>query len=461
MDILKEHRLASLNKKFEEFKEHERLNQTAVECKWRDIMAENALQDQSQNLDKIRAGYTKQLDRCDAIISRLMQWLTDGESQYQFALRAHKKNLETLQALALKRLDSENDKFEKSALTIVNEFDANRNTTLSQYNKHVSELLDITSAIEHQYDEKNKQLDAKHRAETEYLNLKNQEMLMTLKTHLFGETDAVIKASKAAFEDFKRKSEGKMQQFHQMYEKHKARQRQMKIYEQKIIKKAADIAHLRRKIRNNERESKATNDRIRQEKENLSLHFRELKEIMAKFRTTEARKLAEISVAFEDAINSVTDKLHLAEKILKYSEMTRELETEREQVMPFPPSIVETDPEIQRQMRQFKLQLKGDSKYVGESDMFDKFYRRHNKVLLEKLSLQREKEGLVQHNQRLKTMLSKYMSGMGVTPGLMSNPNTLVIVNQNTNAPLRKVDQDNIPEISAKLTVDANKLQGY
>jgi len=155
------------------------------------------------------------------------------------------------------------------------------------------------------------------------------------------------------------------------------------------------------------------------------------------------------------------EKLTLAEKILKYAEMMRKLETEREQVLPFPKSIVETDPEIMRQMQQFKLQLKGDAKYVAESDLFDKFYRRFNKGLLEKFALQREREALVQHNRRLRGMVSRFMDGMGVSKAVIERPNTLFIVNQNTNAPKRKVEQDGIPQIHAGLTVAADHLQGY
>jgi hypothetical protein len=235
----------------------------------------------------------------------------------------------------------------------------------------------------------------------------------------------------------------------------------MKQNEETILKNAAEIAHWRRKIKSNERESKESNDRLRQEKENLSLHFRELKETMAKFRRIEGAKLAEISVAYEDIHTNLTEKLRLAEKILKYAEMTRELETEGEHVIPFPPSIVETDPEIQRQVRQFKIQLRGDSKFVEESDLFDRFYRRFNKAMLEKLALARERASLTQHNQRLKTMLKRYMGGTGISRDLMDRPNTLFIINQETNAPMRRVEQDIIPVVDAKLTVDANKLQGY
>ncbi|KAH0792431.1 Coiled-coil domain-containing protein [Histomonas meleagridis] len=461
MDIGKENRVASLKERFEEFKKYEQLSNNAVDSKWREILVAEKNKEQKSSIEKIRADYTKQLDRCDVIINRLFQWLNEGESQYQFALRAHKKNLETLNNLSNKRLQNDFDRFNESLKTIVNEYDSNRKSTLDQYNKNVSEIRDIINAIDHEYTLKKNELESKFRSQKDHLQTNNQEMISTLRTHLTEETNAVSSAITEAYKSYKRLSSGRMEQFNQMLEKHKNRQKIMKSNEDEIIRNASEISHWHRKIKNNERESRESNERLRTEKNNLSLHFRELKEIMAQFRVTEARKLAEISVAFEDINNELTNKLKLAEKILKYAEMARKLETESEQILPFPQTIVDTDPEIKSQMQQFKLQLKGDSKYVAESDLFDNFYRRYNKVLLDKLSLQREKEALTQKNLALKSMLKKYMAGMGISPDLMNKPNTLFIVNQNTNAPLRRVDQEAIPKIDAGLTIGANKLQGF
>jgi hypothetical protein len=291
--------------------------------------------------------------------------------------------------------------------------------------------------------------------------MKGQEAVSALRTHLTDETNRSLEAQKAANDAFKAKSEGKTQQYVQMYEKDKKRKHLMKLNEEQILRHAAEISHWRRKIKNNARESKESNDRLRAEKENLSLHFRELKATMAHFRLIENRKLAEISVAFEGSIDSMNEKLKLAEKILKYAEMTRKLETEREEITPFTRSICEDDPDISRQLAQFKIQLKGDAKYVAESDLFDQFYRRYNKVLLDKLALQREREALIEHNTRLRNMIKKYMGGMGISQDLQNRPNTLFIVNQTTNAPMRKVQQDFIPKIEANLTVAADQLQGY
>jgi hypothetical protein len=461
MDLGREQRLGSLEARFEEFRKFEQLNNAAVDAKWRDILITETNADQIHSIDKVRANYTKQLDRCDAVIHRLLQWIADGESQYQFALRAHKHNLELLSALANKRLDNTFDRFSASLQTMKEEYNANRGAALAEYNRHMAEVRDITNAIEHEYEKKRVDLDNAFRSEKEQLQMKSQEAISAMRTHLTEESHKIIEAQKTEHDTFKSKSEGKFQQYHSMHELTKKRLLTMKKNEADILRLAAEISHWRRKIKNNERESRESNDRLRQEKESLSLHFRELKATMAQFRANENRKLAEISVAYDDAIKSMDDKLKLAEKILKYAEMTRKLETEREQVIPFPKSLTETDPEILRQIQQFKLQLKGDPKYVAESDLFDRFYRRFNKALLEKLTLQREKEALQQHNGHLKAMMKKYMGGMGIAQTLMSKPNTLFIVNQTTNALVRRMEPSPIPKIDANLVIADNELQGY
>jgi len=462
MDVSRERRIAAFMKRFDESKAFERLNTTAVESKWRDICAVTTLGRQREDIERARGKYSIQLDQCDAAISRLQQWLTSGEAQYQFSLRSHTRNLAVLTSLAQARLAKSHDQWEASLQVVVDEYETTRSRTHADYSHHVAEVKDIICAIEFEYEQRNKNMSSRLRAEEDSLKMKNQEAISALKMHVTEATSQVIDASKRAVDSHRQATEGKAQQFTAMFEKHKQRQEEMKKNEEMIIRKAAEIAHWRRKIRSHTRESKEATDRLRQEKENLSLHFRGLKEVMARFRRTEAAKLAEISVAFEDNVGDLTTKLRLAEKILKYAEMTRELETERENVLPFSVSVVETDPEIQRQMRQFRLQLKGDSKLVEESDMFDRFYRRFNRVLLDKLSLQRERAGLLRHNQRLKLMVRRYMSGTGVTADLMEHPNTLFIVNQDTNAPHGKGEvDDTIPVIDAGLTVKANKLQGY
>ena len=461
MDLKKQNLISKIKQRFDEFKSNEQIIKEAVDMKWIEIQKNNFFHNNKDQIDVIKVNYLKTADRCDAIVERLQKWLVEGENQYQFSLRAHKKNLENFISLSHKKMEVEEKNWEKKLTEIVEEFEKDRLKTIKTFQKQVNEIRDINGAISHEYSIIRNELNKKYKNEIETLNSRNSEMKSALQSYLIEQISLVDTAMKQSNEDFKRKSEGKMQQFYQLFDEHKKRQKEMKLNEDTIIKKATEISHWRRKLKNNTRESKEENDRLRQEKENLSLHFRELKDIMAQFRINESKKLAEISVAFDDCIKILNNKLLLAEKILKYSEMTRKLETEREQVLPFPISITETNPDIERQMKQFKFQLKGDQKFVNESELFDKFYRRYNKVLLETLSLQKEKHELVERNSQLKSMLSKYVNGMGVNQDVLSNPNTLLIINQKTNASHIPNENNNIPIIDGDLTIKANKLQKY
>ena len=226
MDAARQGRMAALRAKFEEFKKFEQLNNEAVDSKWRDILVSEKNDEQKLSVEKVRANYTKQLDRCDAVIHRLFKWISDGEDQYQFALRAHKQNLELLSKLSNKRLETAFTRFRSQLTTIKDEYNENRRKALEEYNRHVAEVKDITAAIEHEYDLKKSEMESKFRNEKETLQMKSQEAISTLRTHLMDETSNVTKAIKQAHDNFKAKSEGKMQQFNQMFEKHKQRQRQ-------------------------------------------------------------------------------------------------------------------------------------------------------------------------------------------------------------------------------------------
>lgn len=461
IDTRKEKLKQKIQSKYNEFKLHEKIISQAVEDKWIQILDNEYLNETRDQIYKLQAHYQLQLDRCDSIVKRLTDWIDENEDQYIFNLTANRRTLDDLYELSQKRLKTEKERWETRLNTVIDEFEDSRNQVIKNYQDHVSEMRNINAAIGHEYKERRDVLDNKFRFEKDALTMRNQEAISALNMHLMEQISAVNEQMKLANKEYKEKSENKMTQFHQLFEEHKKMQREMRENEKAIAKHAADISHWRRKIKNNMTESKEENDRLRQEKETLSLHFRKLKDVMARFRQTEAAKLAEISVAYEDTINALQKKLQLADNILKYAEMTRKLETEREQIIPFPDSIAEDDPEIQRQMRNFKLQLKGDSKYVEESDVFDKFYRRFNKCLMDTLALQREKAQLSEENKYYKNLLQKYMENIGVREDAVNKPNTIVIVNQNTNAPKGGAPDDVIPIRDVPMTIHQTKLQGY
>lgn len=77
----------------------------------------------------------------------------------------------------------------------------------------------------------------------------------------------------------------------------------------------------------------------------------------------------------------------LGEKILKTAELCRKLETEKEKVLPFYESDADTvnEPDIDIE----KISGLDKTKAYEEFKMLDNFYKRYNKVHLDKLAIEK------------------------------------------------------------------------
>ncbi len=144
---------------------------------------------------------------------------------------------------------------------------------------------------------------------------------------------------------------------------------------------------------------------------------------MNHFREDEKSKLTELTLLSNTVIKDLGEKVEKAEQILKLSEMNRKLETEREKVLPF---YEETEIEIPPEMLQ---ELLGDLDLPKEFHAMEQFYKRFNKVLLDKLALEKRKFQLTEENEHLRNILKQYLDGISLTEGVLSQPNPLVVVN--------------------------------
>ena len=63
----------------------------------------------------------------------------------------------------------------------------------------------------------------------------------------------------------------------------------------------------------------------------------------------------------------------------------------------------------------------------------ENFWKRFNKVMLDKVALDKEKYILLQENNQLRTLLKQYLDGISVNDEILSQVNPLFVVNHKTN----------------------------
>ena len=74
-----------------------------------------------------------------------------------------------------------------------------------------------------------------------------------------------------------------------------------------------------------------------------------------------------------------------------------------------------------------------DGQPVQEWCHLDNFLRKYNKVLLDKLAIERERERLERENSDLQTILKQYFDGVSVNDAVMRSANPLFVVNGKLN----------------------------
>jgi len=63
----------------------------------------------------------------------------------------------------------------------------------------------------------------------------------------------------------------------------------------------------------------------------------------------------------------------------------------------------------------------------------DQFYKRFNKVLLDKLAIEKQKAMLEKENSFFKDLLKQYFDGVSVNDDVINNSNPLLVVNNRVN----------------------------
>lgn len=63
----------------------------------------------------------------------------------------------------------------------------------------------------------------------------------------------------------------------------------------------------------------------------------------------------------------------------------------------------------------------------------ENFWKRYNKAMLDKVSLDKERSELMAQNQQLRMLLKQYLDGISVNDDILTQANPLLIVNHKTN----------------------------
>jgi len=384
----------------------------------------------------------RELDSKEALLQMLDKNLDEADEQYQIALRNHLIHVDELIALQDSRLASMETEFERDVKILDDEYNTEREEITSIHRRQIQELDELIETIDE--DAKAKALAAKQDFENFREDIKNRNMEEkdNIKLALEGKQKRLNQQLESLHQKYVSDTQKKNEDHFKLFEENKIKTKQIDDLVKSIDRLKAKIEHMKLKIHQHTKESKKKNDALRKEKENITRNYQELKAKMNKSREEKAKRLTELVSNSREAGLKLKESLTLGERILKTAELCRKLETEKEKVLPFYESTLD-DTTVPEELRAEFEEITPEQ--YAEYTYLNNFYKRFNKVLLDKLAIDKQKVQLEKENQILKTMLKQYLDGISVNDEVIRNPNPLLVVNNKINIGRLPIERTEVP----------------
>jgi len=181
-------------------------------------------------------------------------------------------------------------------------------------------------------------------------------------------------------------------------------------------------------------------------------------------RSTQTQRLLHLSQNANTCMLKLTNKLETARMVLQMTELSRKLETEQEKIMPFKSDKATNKQKKQgsnankiddyNEEKEERLEDEEDENlpaatikanqninilqssvfnseedFVPPADRLANFYVKYNKILLECIAIDKEKERLAAENAQIEDLIQQYLEGMKLSESSLQSDNPLFVVN--------------------------------
>mmetsp|Transcript_95737 Transcript_95737/g.166307 ORF Transcript_95737/g.166307 Transcript_95737/m.166307 type:complete len:491 (+) Transcript_95737:119-1591(+) len=414
-------------------------NMSKIQESWLKIMRSAKTKQLKKQVEIISQNHERDVDRKDAILQMLDRDLDEAEEQHQVAVRSHLLNVDRLLEIQQSRLLALEDDFKRDVATLTEEFRIEREQIQEKHTLEKRELTLIVQQVEH--DEKNReQADiTDHQSQFEMIRNRNIEEDHQMKSNLEEKIEETRAKCKEKLQVYQNATENNTSEYKQFLHLDASLSKMVEKKLRQVERMQASIYIWKLKISQNRQECEDRNAQLRTEKDHIARHFQDLKAKMNGFRSEQKKRLADLTQNARNCIRSLSDQLGLAEKILKTSELCRKFETEREKVLPFYLSrdllneFEEGELEFGDEDLKEEIRKELTDMGIDEWTYLDNFFKRFNKVKLDHLAIEQEKQRLQRENVQLRSILKQFLDGVSVNEDVLSQPNPLLVVNGRVN----------------------------
>ncbi|RNF19574.1 flagellar associated protein [Trypanosoma conorhini] len=437
-----------------------------VEARWMVFLRECKQKELVAEIEIVRRAFESAIDRKNAVIEMLFKDLAEVEEQHRLVFQSHMTTVDALTQMQVRRMADLEAEFDEDLLAVKTDYEKEM---LELRRKHEHEVADLKLILDNMASEA-EQLQRKLQEETSEAHdtalEKMEEERKQMQNELIKTSEAIRAELDARYKEFMTTAQVNMKDYMDKSKEDAETTERIASQLKRIEKLQESVTSWRTNLARNAREWEEKNSAIQQERDATIRHLKALKNKMESWRNKEASRLAEFIKNAKDCEDQLRATVTKAEKILSLVELGKPLETEREQVLSFESNIATS--EIEREVK--RLMAHSDSEEAqGEAAhpdgaafseewlLLERFWTKHNKVVLDNAALSQEKYHLEEENKKLQVLLKQYLEEISVNDAVMRAPNTLLLTSRAPNV-VEAVKQGRQGRGAYNTVVEGNKF---
>lgn len=449
--------LRFLKEKLAQEELNSRINLKKLNAQWIDIMRKAKSEELRNEILVLSQTFERVVDRKDAILQGLVAYLGESEQQDYMCARSHTRNLDKLIALQEERIAQLHHEFNEELREITEEFMVERERLLAHHQREIGDVKDIIFTMQGLHSDIEAEAQGELGGKRDEIRTRSLEAKSTLKATLEGAVADLWDLYQQTLKAYEHSTADKRAEFERLREKDAASSETIAQQARRLQRLQDRIAARKALGLQTQREFEQRNRDLKAEKEAVLVHLQRLKEQMASTRARARTSLTQLTLDSRACSDALRERLALAEQILRQAEVCRKMETEEEKVLPFyadtavdgdapkPTAAERPAPGLQAQA----VTLEGTP--VDEHHALDLFWKRFNKVLLDRAAIEKERDDAAAENERLRGMLKQYLDGISVSEEVLNQNNTLFVVNHRSNMPAVPVGDARVAPVAAPL----------
>ncbi|XP_024370214.1 dynein regulatory complex subunit 2 isoform X1 [Physcomitrium patens] len=427
-----------------------------IHKKWRSILRIAKIKEQRDDIDWLTKNHVRQMELKDHIIGLYREQLYESEAQRRSAQIKHLSMLDASIDIHYLRTAKMEEEFQEQVKNLEDSFMTERKLMTTNFSNEKKELKDVILAMKVQAEESIYDRRQVYEATREELKNKDIEEFNMLKITLELGVEEIERRIERTHKSYLANTEATTISFKNLVAKDIVKSHLIERRMRTLINLHENISYWRVRMVIQGKEFNKVNQKMKDEKECLLNHYTALKRLLGRIKHHERDNLKEVSRNVSDAKNHLMDKLVVAQRVLHLAKRANKLETEHEKIFPFEPLHCFNIPTVpglvlDRELAEDETTKKSEAKMLGhsvallvptqfqvepkppevingknpfhwgtyaldengneveESHYMANFNKRFNKVKLDLLTIQTERNRLSEENSKLINGLQKYM----------------------------------------------------